>query len=1170
MKFETRKRNLSFLFLLIILVAEINNVNATVVRASSRSGKAPQVVQQTQQRDTKTNEQKQQVARQEKENDKKEEEAENEKREKPSDEDDQKGSFLPDMIRKIKCDKSKVRLIFREARKQGIKLSKTDVMDQFKTCIKAKAKANAKNLGSKEDKEQNEEEKTTEKEEEKDHLRVIFEDNFDGDRWNYAKWVEQPNKFSRISSKFSNGGKGMVFDGNAAGKSLNNNGTRTLTTMPFDASMGGTFSFDLKVGEGNGTGSCKREYLRLKKAEEDKKRLLEQEEKLKAEQAAKKKAEQAAKKRAEQAAKAKANEEKAKLRARQNDEENARQNCLNSPPCNGHGRGVYTSECDKKTWRCKNRQCKCNCVHGWLGRRCNTPFRVSQCQSVGDPHPLSLDGYRFNVYDAGEFVMFRHPDIPVEVRLLTRMAHPRISATAGLAISYKNPKDGKVSIMSVEQPHCGNGNNFKMGFVDNGKCVKGLKWGRRFSRNGLYYDGGRKLTAPGGINIYIGGWWRYRWWRGQCGSAYWLNAYVRVRAPRDGRSFGLCGGFGNGRNWDYRRLIASGGHRHHNQISRNARDTFKVDAKDSYFICGSHWNPGFRYSPYFKSLKQGQSLKQLQSAAAMVDSEAQIAREYAQDKILNQKTLGDEKEGDEKMGKEKALAVCKKKKDITTEEALTNCVNDLSMTADPEVEKVAAKESEEEEEEAADDIKADEEDEELEVAAEAKMKVADDFDVVVQWCGENCKNESNWKQLKAYPEKVYGDFLKDKYRRMTARLPKEAVSKKLQIRFYQKKHECFCCNSFFVDNVMVRTGGMPIAIVAEKSFELFADGKTLGVGEWWEPAKDTYRFRAPTETKVFAVKVEGGNDARMGVLAKLGPSLVTSSSWKCTIKEERDWQMPSFDDKHWPAAVEEGQNGILPWGERPGIAKKAWWIFTHDTYKMRGQTAYCRVNVADAKLSHSKEDPAASRWSCKTGSTNRQAPSSLQLNGDMMSSIEVRSGKEKDDHFSPGVSFTTKVEDGDESRVLMKIKMKQFMDKSMEGGMIKRAVIRLFVLDDSSNEIHLCKLLRTWSASDVTWMTQPAYDGPIENCIAGKATTKKDWADFDISDWVRDWISQPKSNFGMVLMPPAKDPATFVSSTDPDAEQRPRLSMSCHGDRADATQVFKATSVKITKVKKSK
>ena len=101
---------------------------------------------------------------------------ENEKREKPSDEEDQKGSFLPDMIRKIKCDKSKVRLIFREARKQGIKLSKADVMDQFKTCIKEKAKANAKNLGSKADKEQNEEEKTTEKEEEKDHLRVIFED----------------------------------------------------------------------------------------------------------------------------------------------------------------------------------------------------------------------------------------------------------------------------------------------------------------------------------------------------------------------------------------------------------------------------------------------------------------------------------------------------------------------------------------------------------------------------------------------------------------------------------------------------------------------------------------------------------------------------------------------------------------------------------------------------------------------------------------------------------------------------------------------------------------------------------------------------------------------------------------------------------------------------------
>ena len=1103
---------------------------------------------------------------QRKENDKREAETEKEKKESPSDDEDTKGSFLSDMIRKIKCDKRRVREIFREARRQRIKLSKADVMNQFRVCIKEQAKAEAKNQGSKEDREQNKEDKETEKEEQVNKLHTIFEDDFD-EEWDRKKWIEPEGRYSRISSKYSSGaGKGMIFDGNRAGKSLNSDGARTLTTDAIDATLGGTLSFDLKIGEANGTGTCLREFDKLKKAEEDHKRMVEQEEKFKAEQAKKKKAEQDAKKKAEQAAKAKANEEKAKLDARKKDEDVARQNCLNNPPCNGHGRGVYSSTCDKKTWRCSNRQCKCDCVHGYLGNRCQTRFQTSQCQSVGDPHPLSLDGYRFNVYDAGEFLMFKHPKVRTEVHLLTRMAHPRISATAGISVKYTDPKTEKTGILSLEQPHCANGNNFKLRYSDNGKCQE-LKWGRAFtSPSGIRYDGGRHIYTPEGFDIYIGGWWNYRWWRGQCGQAYWLNVYVRVRAPRDGQSTGICGGFGNGRGWDYRKLIGSGGHRHHNQISRTTRDQNTVAAKDSFFTCGA-WNPKFRYSPYFKSLKAGQSLRAMTEAAAMVDAEATIAREFARDRVLNQNTLGDEPEGKEKMTKEKALAICKKKADITTEEALTNCVNDLSMTADPKVEKVAAKESEEEEEEAAEGIKEDAKDEELEIAAEAKMKVAGDTDVVVQWCTEDCKNETKWTQLKAYPEKVYGEFLADNYRRMTAKLPPAAQKKTLQLRWYQKSHECFCCNSFFLDNVRVKSGGLGIAIVADKKFQLFADGKEVGVGEWWEPAKDTYRFRAPFSTKVFAVKVEGGDDARMGVIGKFGPDLVTSSSWKCTINKEEGWNKADFDDKHWPVAVEEGQNGILPWGERPAIAKKAFWIFTHDNYRMKGQTAYCRVNVAEAKLSHSKEHKDASRWSCKS-SDNRQAPSAVQLNADLMTAVEVRSGEEKDEHFSPGVSFTTRVTDKDESRVLMKIKVKQMMDKNVEGGMIKRAVLRLYVLDESPNTLYMCKVIRAWSASDVTYMTQPAYDGPKENCVSGKAGAKKQWAEFDISDWMREWISDPKSNFGLMVLPSGSDAASFVSFMDPDAEQRPRLSMSCHGDRADAALVFKEKKVALSKKNK--
>ena len=103
---------------------------------------------------------------------------------------------------------------------------------------------------------------------------------------------------------------------------------------------------------------------------------------------------------------------------------------------------------------------------------------------------------------------------------------------------------------------------------------------------------------------------------------------------------------------------------------------------------------------YFKSLRSGESAastKMRMENAAMMDAEQKLSREFARDKAANKRTLGDEEK--EAMSKEKALSICKKKEDIVTEEALSNCVNDLMTTGDEKVEKVAAKESEEEEEE---------------------------------------------------------------------------------------------------------------------------------------------------------------------------------------------------------------------------------------------------------------------------------------------------------------------------------------------------------------------------------------------------------------------------------------------------------------------------------------
>ena len=150
---------------------------------------------------------------------------------------------------------------------------------------------------------------------------------------------------------------------------------------------------------------------------------------------------------------------------------------------------------------------------------------------------------------------------------------------------------------------------------------------------------------------------------------------------------------------------------------------------------------------------------------------------------------------------------------------------------------------------------------------------------------------------------------------------------------------------------------------------------------------------------------------------------------------------------------------------------------------------------------------------------------------------------------------------------------KKLMDKTMEGGLIKRAMLRLKVLDtwanlDNSTQgnssqpeyLHVCKIIRKWNVKEVTFSTIPAFDGPLENCKIVFPAVKSEWAELDITQWLRDWVSSPKENFGMMFFPPPneQDQASFVSFLDPDANERPRLSLSCHGDKSEAYEaVFK-------------
>ena len=86
--------------------------------------------------------------------------------------------------------------------------------------------------------------------------------------------------------------------------------------------------------------------------------------------------------------------------------------------------------------------------------------------------------------------------------------------------------------------------------------------------------------------------------------------------------------------------------------------------------------------------------------------------------------------------------------------------------------------------------------------------------MATRWTMTDCHNEKNL-QLKAYPQKVYGEASDyDRY----------AMTPTLRLRFYQKEHTCYCCNAYAVDDFEVIQGGMNVAIVADKAFELYADG----------------------------------------------------------------------------------------------------------------------------------------------------------------------------------------------------------------------------------------------------------------------------------------------------------------------------------------------------------
>jgi ribosomal 50S subunit-recycling heat shock protein len=72
---------------------------------------------------------------------------------------------------------------------------------------------------------------------------------------------------------------------------------------------------------------------------------------------------------------------------------------------------------------------------------------------------------------------------------------------------------------------------------------------------------------------------------------------------------------------------------------------------------------------------------------------------------------------------------------------------------------------------------------------------------------------------------------------------------------------------------------------------------------------------------------------------------------------------------------------------------------------------------------------------------------------------------------------------------------------------------------------------------------------------------------------MRDWVTDPKkANFGITIRGQSRNLVSIASHLHTDANMRPRLSLSCHGDRVAAEAVFKEkhVSLKTTVAKKHK
>lgn len=131
-----------------------------------------------------------------------------------------------------------------------------------------------------------------------------------------------------------------------------------------------------------------------------------------------------------------------------------------------------------------------------------------------------------------------------------------------------------------------------------------------------------------------------------------------------------------------------------------------------------------------------------------------------------------------------------------------------------------------------------------------------------------------------------------------------------------------------------------IGVTADDQRTVWLNGALVAdtTAMWFDPSThDAQVFRHPARKNVLAIlgtNLQTIPTLDRGVLASLTAGsgvLVTDTSWRFANGQgaNLEWTQPAFDDSAWRHPVDEGANGVQPWGFFPDIDPRAHWLWSY-------------------------------------------------------------------------------------------------------------------------------------------------------------------------------------------------------------------------------------------------